>query len=88
LFSSGVKLEFWIWGIFWTPQVAHQDNGSPAVQQVLNSWQCGLNTAVIGDLPIGHRDVEIDPNQDTLVFDIDIFYGFLFIFCFLSLTSY
>ena len=53
-------------------EVAHEHSASAAVDDALDGWEGGLDSACIGDLAAAERDVEIDPHQNAFSRDIHV----------------
>ena len=53
-------------------QVAHQDEGGPFVQDVLNRRQCRADPGVIGNRTVLQGNIEIDAHEHALALQINI----------------
>ena len=54
--------------IFWSAEMAHQDDAAAVFEDLFNGWDGGSDTGVIGDLElVVERDIEIDPDKGFFI---------------------
>ena len=75
-FRSGAQAEYGIGSAFWPPKVTHQEERRALVEHVLDGRQRCFDALVVGDLPLGHRHVEVHAHEHAFVFEVNVFYGF------------
>src|SRR3954454_1309433 len=56
-------------------QMGDQDEARAPLAQFLDGGQRGLDPAVVGDPAVLERDVEVDPHENALAFDVDVVEG-------------
>ena len=60
---------------FRAPQVAREDHGRARVERVLNRRNGPAQPRVVADAPVFQRHVEVDPDENALALQVEVFDG-------------